>query len=303
MDQKKSASAKSSAETRRASQAGADSPVKKAGKRAGAAFGESSRLPRSRSTTQARGGEQQAGNEPFPVVGIGASAGGLEAFTQLLKYLPVDTGMAFVLVQHLDPTHESILTELLSRGTPMPVGEVADGMRVEPNHVYVIPPNTNMAMAEGVLRLSPREEGRGQHRPINYFLRALAEDQSHRAIGVILSGTASDGTLGLEAIKAEGGITFAQEAASAKYDSMPRSAIAAGIVDFILTPEGIAKELAWISRHPYVTPVNEPAAKEAPPAEQNGYRNILELLRKSSGVDFTDYKANTLRRRIARRWS
>ncbi|MGH9902047.1 MAG: chemotaxis protein CheB, partial [Pyrinomonadaceae bacterium] len=152
------------------------------------------------------------------MVGIGASAGGLEAFRKLLEHLPVDTGMAFVLVQHLDPTHESILTELLSRSTRIPVSEVADGMRVEPDRVYLIPPNTNMAIAEGILRLLPREEGRGRHRPIDYFLRTLAEDQRHRAIGVILSGTASDGTLGLEAIKAEGGITFAQEAKSAKYD-------------------------------------------------------------------------------------
>ncbi len=219
-------------------------------------------------------GSEQSRNKSFPVVGIGASAGGLEAFRQLLEHLPTDTGMAFVLVQHLDPTHESILTELLSRSTRMPVSEVRDGMAVAPDHVYVIPRNTNMAIAEGVLHLLVREEGRGRHRPVDYFLRTLAEDQRHLAIGVILSGTASDGTLGLEAIKAEGGITFAQDPRSAKYDSMPRSAISAGHVDFILTPEGIAAEFERISRHPHVAPpaaAATPVEEEAPPAGRNGF--------------------------------
>jgi two-component system, chemotaxis family, CheB/CheR fusion protein len=246
--------------------------------------------------------DQLAVNKSFPVVGIGASAGGLEAFRQLLKHLPGDTGMAFVLVQHLDPTHKSILTELLSRSTRLPVIEVEDGTRVEPDHVYVMPPNTSMGIAEGVLRLQPREEGRAGRHPVDYFLRTLSQDQSHRAIGVILSGTDSDGTLGLEAIKAEGGINFAQDAESAKYDGMPRSAAAAGHVDFVLTPEGIAKELARISRHPYVAPaVAATAAEEAQPTGRNGFGKILAVLRKAKRVDFTDYKANTLHRRISRR--
>jgi len=303
MASKKSSSSKSTAaKSQRAPQSEAKAKVKKASQPATVTKKETARRRSAQpADAEKRAGDQQAGNESFPVVGIGASAGGLEAFRQLLDHLSVDTGMAFVLVQHLDPTHESILTELLSRSTRMPVSEVADGMKVEPDHVYVIPPNTNMAMAEGVLRLLPREEARGQHRPIDYFLRTLSEDQRHRAIGVILSGTASDGTLGLEAIKAEGGITFAQEATSAKYDSMPRSAIAAGHVDFILTPEGIAQELARISRHPYVTPAAKSGEKETPTAGRNGYGKILALLRKSSGVDFTDYKANTLHRRSTRR--
>src|SRR5712671_4220765 len=241
------------------------------------------------------------GNNSFPVVGIGASAGGLEAFRQLLEHLPVDTGMAFVLVSHLDPTHKSILTELLARRTKLPVTEVSDGMRVEPNNVYVLPPNTSMAIAEGRLRLQPREEGRAGRHPIDYFLRTLAEDQTHRAIGVILSGTDSDGTLGLEAIKSEGGITFAQDAKSAKYDGMPRSATAAGHVDFVLTPEGIAKELARISRHPFLNPIADIPVEEEQPGAHDGFRKILTLLQKSKGVDFTDYKANTLHRRITRR--
>lgn len=238
----------------------------------------------------------------FPIVGIGASAGGLEAFTQLLDHLSSDTGMAYVLVQHLDPKHESILTELLSRATKMPVSQVKDGMPVEPNHVYVIPPNTNMAIVHRILQLVPRTETRGQHMPIDYFLRALAEDQGSRAIGVILSGTASDGALGLEAIKAEGGITFVQDEKSAKYSGMPRSAIAVSPVDFILPPEGIAKELARIGRHPYVIHAQITEAETPfPKSEEEVFGKIFMLLRSATGVDFTHYKYNTLRRRILRR--
>lgn len=187
----------------------------------------------------------------FPIVGIGASAGGLEAFTELLKHLPVDTGMGFVLVQHLDPVHESALTKLLAKATLMPVRDVTNNLAVEPNHVYVIPPNTTLSIAKGVLRLQPRKNTRTAPRSIDSFLESLADDERERAVGVILSGTATDGTVGLEAIKAEGGITFAQDD-SARFDSMPRSAIAAGCVDFVLSPSDIAKELARIARHPYV---------------------------------------------------
>jgi two-component system CheB/CheR fusion protein len=248
---------------------------------------------------------QQAGNGLVAVVGVGASAGGLEAFKQLLARLPVETGMAFVLVSHLDPKHESILPELLARATQMPVSEAEDGVAVAPDHIYVMPRNTIMAIESGALRLRPREEGRAQRHPIDAFLQTLAEDQNARAIGVILSGTATDGTLGLEAVKAEGGITFAQEPKSAKYDSMPRSAIASGCVDFVLTPEEIAQELARISRHPYVTPaaIAERDAEEEPQpgGGKNGFNKILALLRRATGVDFSLYKTNTLRRRIRRR--
>ncbi len=187
----------------------------------------------------------------FPIVGVGASAGGLEAFTVLLRHLPADTGMGFVLVQHLDPQHESALTHLLARATTMPVCEVTQNLRVEPDSIYVIPPNVQMAIEGGVLKLTPRGKVRGATRSIDFFLEALAHDQRDRAIGVVLSGTASDGTLGLEAVKAEGGVTFAQDD-SAKFDSMPRSAIAAGVVDFTLAPEQIAAELARIAKHPFV---------------------------------------------------
>jgi two-component system, chemotaxis family, CheB/CheR fusion protein len=276
----------------------------------------------------------------FPIVGIGASAGGLEAFSALLKSLPVDTGMGFVLVQHLDPEHDSVLTQLLGRATLLPVREVTQNLRVEPNHVYVIPPNTNLSIASGVLTLSPRPLTHTPHRSIDFFLEALALDQHERAIGVILSGTATDGTIGLEAIKAEGGITFAQDD-SARYDSMPRSAVAAGCVDFILSPEGIANELARIAKHPavaapasgFLTPAEESRAsatthedEDAPSAgrgtprtgrkrakadrdsmkeigarAEEGFKKILLLLRNHSGVDLSLYKFSTIQRRITRR--
>ena len=244
---------------------------------------------------------QGSTKESFPIVGIGASAGGLEAFTSLLKHLPNDTGMAFVLVQHLDPTHASALTEILSRATAMPVTEVRDGMRIEPNHVYVIPPNTNMAILHHTLSLMPRTEKQGLHLPIDYFLRSLAEDRRGRAVGVILSGTASDGTQGLKAIKAEGGITFAQDEQSAKYDGMPRSAIMSGFVDCVLPPEGIARELARLSRHPYVMLSQEAQTREWAFGETDILNKVFILLRTHTGVDFTDYKHTTIRRRIQRR--
>ena len=234
----------------------------------------------------------------FPIVGIGASAGGLDAFSQILRGMPVDTGMAFVLIQHLDPTHASMLTDILSRATAMPVAEVTDHMTVEANRVYIIPPGTTMDIAGGILRLSPRAETRGQHRPIDHFLRALAEDQRHRAIGVILSGSATDGTLGLEAIKAEGGITFAQDD-TAQHQSMPRSAVAAGCVDFVLPPAEIAQEIARISRHPYVAPGADEHGLI--PAGEPSLGRVLEQLHVTTGVDFTSYKRNTLYRRITRR--
>jgi two-component system CheB/CheR fusion protein len=177
----------------------------------------------------------------IPIVGIGASAGGLEAFTQLLRALPPDTGMAFVFVQHLEARHESMLTKLLAKSTEMPIAEVEQGMLVQPNHVYVIPPNADIDVMNGALNLVVRKDRAGRHMPIDSFFQSLAEHRGARAIGVILSGTASDGTLGLKAIKAQGGITFAQEPESAKYDGMPRSAIAAGCIDFVLPPEGVAR--------------------------------------------------------------
>src|SRR6266852_4207096 len=237
----------------------------------------------------------------FPIVGVGASAGGLEAFTQLLKALPPRTGMAYVLVQHLDPTHESVLTELLTKTTEMPVRQVTDATPVEPNHVYVIPPNVDLIISQGILRLTARTEARGHHMPIDRFLRSLAEDQGSNAIGVVLSGTASDGTLGLAAIKAEGGITFAQDEKSAKFDGMPQSAIAAGCVDLVLPPDGIAEELARICEHPYLAHSSSSEIAELIPDSDPHLKNILLSLRMANKIDFSDYKPATVKRRILRR--
>jgi two-component system, chemotaxis family, CheB/CheR fusion protein len=237
----------------------------------------------------------------FPVVGIGASAGGLEAFRQLLDQLPEKTGMAFVLVQHLDPTHGSALKEILSRSTKIPVTEVMDGVAIEPDHIYVIPANTNMSIQDGMLRLGARVLVQGQHMPINNFLNSLATERGDQAISVILSGTASDGTEGCSAVKAAGGITFAQDEKSAKYPSMPRSAVHSGCIDFVMTPGEIARELTRIGRHPYVA---REAAKEiqavegAPGGELD---RILAMVRDATGVDFAHYKQSTMQRRIKRR--
>ena len=239
--------------------------------------------------------DEPGSSASFPIVGVGASAGGLEAFTQLLKALPADTGMAFVLVQHLAPSHPSALAEILSRATKMPVLEVRDEPTVEPNHVYVIPPDRSIIIVGGGLQLLPRE-ARGAHHPIDQFFRALATEQRHRAIGVVLSGTATDGTIGLEEIKAEGGITFAQDV-TAQHEGMPHSAIASGCVDFVLSPDGIAQEIIRIAQHPYVVPEAEvEATSNKPDLDQ-----IVQILRHGTGVDFPGYKFNTLYRRITRR--
>ncbi len=229
----------------------------------------------------------------FPIVGVGASAGGLEAFKQFLSALSTDTGMAFVLIQHLAPHHESMSADILSRITRMPVVEVKDGMSAEPNHVYVIPPNFSMGILHGVLKLLPRIETRGSQKAIDFFFRSLAEDQKHLAVGVILSGSGSDGTEGLGVIQGEGGITFAQSPESARFEDMPKSAIASGVVNLTLSPQKIAKELARIGRHQY-----EPELAQLP---KDGLSQILLLLRNHCHVDFTYYKSNTLQRRLERR--
>jgi two-component system CheB/CheR fusion protein len=235
------------------------------------------------------------------VVGVGASAGGLEAFTSLLEHLPPDTGMAFVLVQHLAPAKDSILAELLARTTAMPVREARDGVRVEPNHVYVIPPNTLMTVFHGRLRLQPRPETHAPNLPIDFFLRSLAEDQGENAIGVILSGTGSDGSVGIRAIKAEGGIVLAQDGQSARYDGMPRSAAATGAADYVLPPDKMAVELRRIARHPAMKP--RPGAVGGPElaAREDDLNRIFMLVRAATGVDFTYYKHSTILRRINRR--
>jgi two-component system CheB/CheR fusion protein len=219
----------------------------------------------------------------------------------LLAHLSLDAAMGFVLVQHLDPNYPSILSEILSRTTRMPVVEVTHGMSVETGHVYVMPPNTRMTIVKGVLNLAPRSDDRGPHMPIDHFLRSLADDLKSRAIGVILSGSASDGALGLKAIKAEGGITFAEAPQSAKFDGMPRSAMASGAVDFVLPPKTIAQELIRIGRHPYLGEMGAAPPSEAPADGPEALAQIFRMLREESGLDFTLYRQTTIRRRIARR--
>jgi two-component system CheB/CheR fusion protein len=233
----------------------------------------------------------------FFIVGVGASAGGLEALSALLKGLSLDS-MAIVIVQHLAPKYESVLPTLLSRSSEIAAVSVEDGMRVEPGHIYVIPPNTDLAILQGVLHLMPPPAGAG-HRPrlpVDYFFRSLAEDQGSRAIGVVLSGTGSDGTLGLRAIKDAGGITFAQDPVSARYDGMPRSAIESGAADLALSPAAIADELARIRTHPYLA-----RPRAAPPAAQENVAKLIVLMRTAFGNDLTYYKPTTMDRRIERR--
>ena len=258
--------------------------------------------PTSRSSGSRRPTSARRRPRVCPIVGVGASAGGLEAFSQLLEHLPGDTGMAYVLVQHLDPQHASLLTELLGRKAHMPVTEVVDETAVVADHIYVIPPNTDLVIEAGCLRLTARSEPAGRHLPIDAFLLSLAEERGEQAIGVILSGAASDGSRGLAAIKSAGGVTFAQDPESAKYPGMPQSAIAAHVVDFVLSPQAIARELARIGRHPYVA---KPKATEPlgslPGADAGLLEAVFEILRGAFGVDFTDYKFPTIRRRVGRR--
>jgi two-component system, chemotaxis family, CheB/CheR fusion protein len=253
------------------------------------------------SPSSAFSGKASTLDKLFPVVGVGASAGGLEAFTTLLANLPDSTGMAFVLLQHLDPSHTSALEEILSRATRIPVTEATNGLPIERRHIYLLPPNHDMVIRDGILRLSARTLTHGQHRPIDHFFVSLAEDCGDRAIAVILSGTASDGTSGCLAIKAVGGITLAQDEASAKYASMPKSAVEAGCIDFVLPPKAIAEELARIERHPYIARIPTRPDELLGPASPSDIHALFALLREAKGVDFTHYKQSTLQRRIKRR--
>ncbi len=243
----------------------------------------------------------------FPIVAIAASAGGLEAVSELLAALPSETGMAFVVVQHLDPGHESLLTEILSKKTSLSVQQVHDGMRVEADHVYVIPPNTSLTLVDEHLRLTTRPSGRGGHRPADILFRSLAEARASSAIGVVLSGGDSDGALGIQAIKDRGGITFAQEPASARFPGMPHHAIETECVDFVLRPPQIAHELVRLGRHPYLRTAPSPAVEAGESSGEAGaqkdeiLRRVFRRLRSAHAVDFTHYKRSTLERRLARR--
>jgi len=233
------------------------------------------------------------GTPHFPVVGVGASAGGLEPFLELLRHVPADSGLAVIYLQHSDVSHISELPQILQRVTNMPVQLAADTTRIEPDTVYIAPPDGAVTCVDGVLRVEPR--GDRAIMPIDALLRSLAADLGSRAISVILSGTASDGTLGSKAVKAEGGITFAQDE-TARFDGMPRSAIAAGAVDFVLPPAEIAREIVSIAGHPYVS---RDASRDHFSEQDLG--KVFTLLRSAHDVDFTHYKPATIERRIRRR--
>ena len=235
----------------------------------------------------------------FPIVGIGASAGGLEAFEKFFANMPPDSGLAFVLVQHLSSPHKSILNDLVQRLTRMKVYQVIDGVEVEPNCVYIIPPNKDMALLHGKLHLMEPGAPRGLRLPIDFFFRSLAQDQHERAICIVLSGTGTDGTLGLKAVKGAGGMAMAQDATSAKYDGMPRSALGTGLVDYVMPPQDMPQQLTTYVEHAFgpgaervVVPV---------PETTDSLQKIFILLRAQVGHDFSYYKQNTIRRRIERR--
>ena len=247
------------------------------------------------------GDPEQRSGTVFPIVGIGASAGGLAAFEAFFSGMPADTdpGMAFVLVQHLAPDHKSLLTELIRRYTRMRVFEVEDGMEVLPNCAYIIPPNRDMAFLNGRLQLLEPVAPRGQRLPIDFFFRSLAQSLRESAIGIVLSGTGSDGTLGVRAIKGEGGMVIVQTPDTSEYDGMPRSAIATGLVDYELSPSEMPAQIITYAAHAYGMPRQKAITPK--PVTENALRKIYILLRAQTGHDFSQYKPSTIHRRIERR--
>ncbi|MDZ4180098.1 MAG: chemotaxis protein CheB, partial [Coriobacteriia bacterium] len=242
----------------------------------------------------------EAAASSLPIVGIGASAGGLEAFTRILRALPARIGMALVLVQHLDPTQDSMLADILGRVSKMPVSEATQGMRVEVDHVYVMPPNVSIRVSGGAIVLEKRPKPPTQVLPVDILLRSLAEECENKAVGVVLSGTGSDGALGLAAVKAAGGLTIAQDRSTAEYDGMPQAAIDAGAADAVLDPEQIAEELVRLGRHPGLSESRSPG-ETAEVVDEESLAKILSLVREATGLDLRSYRKTTLVRRIARR--
>jgi two-component system CheB/CheR fusion protein len=234
----------------------------------------------------------------FPIVGLGASAGGLEALEQFFGRVPKECGLGFVVVQHLDPTHKGIMVELLQRSTGMPVIQIEDGTLVEADHVYVIPPNKDLSILHGVLHLLEPAAPRGLRLPIDFFFRSLAADQREGAVGVILSGMGSDGTLGLRAIKEKAGGTFAQTPGSAKFDSMPRMAVDSGLADVTASAQELPAKIIGYLKH---VPLNVSAEAAAPDRDESTLSKVLVLLRAQTGHDFSLYKKSTVYRRIERR--
>ena len=244
--------------------------------------------------------EKKGSERPNQIVAIGASAGGLEAITELLKNLLPNTGMIYIYIPHLSPDHKSILTSLLAKVTAMKVREVTDKILMQPNHFYIIPPDKEMTVLDGHIQLSPRAKNYTVHLPIDTFFTSLAASHMEDTVGVVLSGSASDGKKGLLAIKASGGLTFAQDD-SAKFNSMPKSAITSGAVDFVLSPKEIAMELIRISKHDKVKRNLVKAAEVEIDNSNPDLKAILDILLKQKLVDFGQYKMPTIKRRIVRR--
>jgi len=243
---------------------------------------------------------ERSNKKSFPIVGLGASAGGLEAFESFIGALPEDSGMACILVSHLDPYHVSLLPELLQKNTRIPVHQITDGTKVEPNNIYVIPPNKELYILHGVLQLVDLTQPRGFNLPIDSFFRSLSEDQGPNAIGIILSGTGTDGTLGLKAIKGELGLVMVQDEKSAKYDGMPRSAISTGLADYVLPADKMPAQLLAYTQYT-IKHKSTPNIDSKTPLMPDVLQKIFIILRSQTGHDFSQYKKNTIYRRIERR--
>ena len=243
--------------------------------------------------------EPSRGSESFPIVGIGASAGGLDACKKLVSALPAKTEMAFILIQHLDPTHESMLVNLLAGQTPMTVIQATDGMPVEREHLHIIPPGKYLSVSNGLLRLSPPAARHGARLPFDFLLRSLAAERGAAAICVVLSGSGADGSLGLKTIKEHQGFVIAQDPEEAGFDGMPRSAIMTGAVDLVLPVEKIADAVLNHGRR--VASMGTGSGAVSSETTSDWLPEIIEILRVKTGHDFTLYKPGTLRRRIERR--
>ncbi|MEJ2033830.1 MAG: chemotaxis protein CheB [Deltaproteobacteria bacterium] len=261
--------------------------------------------PKKKSALKTRGRQPKAPNKKpaeigvVPVVGIGASAGGLDALSKFFQAMPADSGNAFVVVQHLDPHHKSLMADLLAKHTAMEVVQAESSMAVEPNHVYVIAPNTYLTLADGELRVSEPITVRGMRMPIDYFFRSLGEARQEKAICIVLSGTATDGTLGLRAVKSHGGLALVQDPTTATHDGMPVSAISTGMVDLVLPVEEMPEAIVKYVQHPFIR--NAAKATPIPEHAQTDLQSIFSLLRARAGHDFKWYKKTTLVRRIQRR--
>ncbi len=246
----------------------------------------------------ANAAKETAAQEPSHYVAIGASAGGLEAIETFFAHMPGESNLAFIVIQHLSPDYKSLMVELLSKKTSLPVHRIEDGMQVLPNHIYLIPPKSNLTIFHGKLLLSEQDHNRGINLPIDIFMRSLAEDQGEKAIGIILSGTGSDGMRGVRAIKEFGGMVMVQDEATAKFDGMPRASISTGLADFILAPEEMPVQLLAFSKHPYFSTADR---SETLLSDEDKLTRIYAILREKCKLDFTYYKPSTVIRRIERR--